>query len=341
MRNRLKIIIVCMIDAIVFASLLLTFAWFHHAKPQKITGHDIPVVFQNTPVPTATPEPTPVTTVDPNSTEGPTSVPTEPPTPEPTGLLGAKFAEKFTIGDEVIYTDECYRSSNVAIEISEHSMKVYWCDVHYFVADVYIRDITSFRCAVSDDDDNKEWVLDMARANNAIVATSGDYFLFHKSGLAIRNGQLLRDKLHPDQDVCVLYRDGTMETYLKGQIDLNYIYSKDPWQAWSFGPRLLENGEPMEVFNTSVETWNPRCAIGYYEPGHYCLVVVDGRQTDYSYGLEMNELSKLMYFLGCTEAYNLDGGMTAMMTYNDALLSHPCGGGRKNCDIVYIAEPLV
>ena len=106
------------------------------------------------------------------------------------------------------------------------------------------------------------------------------------------------------------------------------------------GAFALSSGEPMTEFNTSVATWNPRCAIGYYEPGHYCLVVVDGRQRGYSLGLEMTELSKLMKQLGCTEAYNLDGGMTAMMAYGTELYSQPCGGGRQNCDIVYVAEPL-
>ena len=54
----------------------------------------------------------------------------------------------------------------------------------------------------------------------------------------------------------------------------------------------------------------------------------------------MYELSKLMYDLGCTEAYNLDGGMTAMMAYKGEIISKPAGGGRQNCDIVYVAEPL-
>lgn len=43
----------------------------------------------------------------------------------------------------------------------------------------------------------------------------------------------------------------------------------------------------------------------------------------------MTELSKLMKQLGCTEAYNLDGGMTAMMAYGTELYSQPCGGGRQ------------
>ncbi|MBR4435218.1 MAG: phosphodiester glycosidase family protein [Clostridia bacterium] len=344
-RNTIKIITVVAVDAVLFAILLLTFAWFHHAKPQNVTDlgtFEFPKLSQppavsSPPVNTDTPNETPSNNTD--TTESPVPIESEAPTPEPTGLLKGKFADKFTSG-EVIKTADTYRSKNVCIEISEHDMKVQYNPVHYFVADIYIQDITSFRCAVAQTSNNKERVEVMARNNDAIVATSGDYFLFHKNGLAIRNGVLLRETLHPDQDVCVLYQDGTMETYLKGQVDLQSIYAKLPYHAWSFGPKLLDNGQPMTKFNTSVETWNPRCAIGYYEPGHYCLVLVDGRQTGYSLGLKMQDLSKLMFDLGCTEAYNLDGGMTAMMAYDGELISKPCGGGRQNSDILYIAEPL-
>lgn len=367
--NAKKIFIVVIADLVCFAILLLGFAWFHHAKPKKITPME-GTSFIGTPKPMQTAVPTPDASAaestdepaqstpsetapavtEPASTGGeetaepsqaPTDAPTEAPTALPsTGLLGGKYADKFTDG-EIIYTDSVYRSSSVCVEITEHAVTVEYVPVHYFVADIYIKDITSLRCAVSESSNNKDKVNELANQNGGIVATNGDYFLFHSSGLAIRNGQLWRDSLHPDQDVCVLYQDGTMETYLKGQVDLESIYAKGPYHAWSFGPRLLENGQPMTRFNTSVETWNPRCAIGYYEPGHYCLVLVDGRQEpDYSYGLKMGDLSKLMHELGCREAYNLDGGMTAMMAYHGEIISKPCGGGRQSCDIVYVAEPL-
>lgn len=345
-RNTKKIITVVAVDALLFAILILGFAWFHHAKPKKISefGSLTFPMMSNAPStvpPQSSPpvEETPSFSLTPGETPTPTPAVTDEPTPVPSGLLKGKYADKFTTG-EVIKTANSYRSKDVCIEISEHSMRVQYNPVYYFVADIYINDITSFRCAVSESSNNKDKVEVMARQNNAVVAVSGDYFVFHRSGLAIRNGVLLRDVLHPDQDVCVLYQDGTMETYLKGQIDLNSIYAKLPYHAWSFGPRLLENGQPMTEFNTSVETWNPRCAIGYYEPGHYCFVLVDGRQTGYSIGLKMDDLSKLMYDLGCKEAYNLDGGMTAMMAFDGELISKPCGGGRQNCDILYIAEPL-
>ena len=56
-------------------------------------------------------------------------------------------------------------------------------------------------------------------------------------------------------------------------------------------------------------------------------------------GMTMEELSSLMYSLGCKEAYNLDGGLTAMMWYNGSLYSKPCEGGRANTDMFYFIEP--
>ena len=84
---------------------------------------------------------------------------------------------------------------------------------------------------------------------------------------------------------------------------------------------------------------NPRCAIGYFEPGHYCFVVVDGRRPGYSNGVTMKMLSRLMYDLGCTVAYNLDGGASAQMYWNGDIYNYPSGNGRTISDIVYIAFP--
>ena len=47
-----------------------------------------------------------------------------------------------------------------------------------------------------------------------------------------------------------------------------------------------------------------------------------------------------MHSLGCTQAYNLDGGASAHFYWKDTTLNRPSGGGRVVADIVYIAyEP--
>ncbi len=339
--NAVKIVAVVLLDLIILASSLLTFAWFHHVKPTEF-NHTVGL---QTPIPVleASPLPTAEITLSPVDTPVDTPVPSPDFTPEPvyTGLLGRKFREKFTDG-EVIYTDDLYRSENVCIEMSRIQTEISGYLVTYYVADIYIQDISMFRTEVAQTDNNRERVVDMANRNNAIVAVSGDYFMFKKKGLAIRNGVLYRDRLASYQDVCVLYYDGTMETFYKDEVNLEQIMAKYPYQAWSFGPKLLDNGQPKTEFNCDavVNGRNPRCAIGYYEPGHYCFVLVDGRQSGYSYGINMEDLSTLMYNLGCNDAYNLDGGMTAMMSYNGELRSKPCGGGRQNCDILYIRDQV-
>ena len=91
--------------------------------------------------------------------------------------------------------------------------------------------------------------------------------------------------------------------------------------------------------NKGILATNPRAAIGYYEPGHYCFVLVDGRQSKYSKGMTMQQLSQLFEDLGCTAAYNLDGGQTAVMASKLGVVNRPYDGGRTTSDIVYIGEP--
>lgn len=95
----------------------------------------------------------------------------------------------------------------------------------------------------------------------------------------------------------------------------------------------------MTKFNSVLMPANPRAAIGYFEPGHYCFVLVDGRRAEtYSAGMRLEALSQLFYDLGCKQAYNLDGGQSAVMVFDGKVVNQPVGGGRPVSDIVYITE---
>ena len=65
---------------------------------------------------------------------------------------------------------------------------------------------------------------------------------------------------------------------------------------------------------------------------------MDGRQEGYSTGMTLEELSQLFYDMGCQEAYNLDGGQSAVMAFDGELANQPYGGGRNISDILYIGE---
>jgi hypothetical protein len=112
--------------------------------------------------------------------------------------------------------------------------------------------------------------------------------------------------------------------------------------VWSFGPPLLdENGNTMKSYNvsTAVSFPNPRSAIGYYEPGHCCFVLVDGRQDGYSKGMTIPELAQVFQDLGCKAAYNLDGGGSAVMMFDHKTYSKQSNGAdRKLGDLLVIRD---
>lgn len=270
------------------------------------------------------------------------------PTPEviDTGLLGGKFADKFTTG-EVEQTDSSYKSANVSIEITKNTVGTESKPIVYYIADIYIKDITSFRTAVAldykdqneGDRKNVMSTLLLSQLSNSIIGLSGDNFAFH-DGIVVRNGVEWERILPVYGDICVLYYDGTMETYSQkiksAQVD--EIYAKEPYQIWTFGPQLLEDGQIPDSFANGKA--NPLSAIGYYEPGHYCFILVDGRQKDYSWGMTHAQLAQVFYDLGCKVAFNLDGGDTAVMTFMGEWRSQPEESSpRDTSDILYIVEP--
>ena len=132
-----------------------------------------------------------------------------------------------------------------------------------------------------------------------------------------------------------------METYSPKQIDLEDIKARGVWQVWGFGPGLLDaDGQPKTTFLSKVRPANPRSAIGYYEPGHYCLVVVEGRGVNDSMGISLEDFSKLFHALGCRAAYNFDGGATAIMADAAGAISEQ-SKPRGCSDIVYLsAQPI-
>lgn len=276
-------------------------------------------------VPTAIPTPA-------SMTPSPTAMPTVTPQPTDPTAWGSKFSDKFTDG-EVIQTDNTYKSANINVTVT----MVQKNGVTYYLADIYMTDLKYFKTAFAHDefDNGSETTPTIAKNNNAIIAINGDYCSYNK-GPVLRNGVLYRNQNY--RDALVMYDDGTMETYSKDEFDLKAVQSKGAYQIWTFGPMLLDGGQPMAEFNSSLGKLNPRTAVGYYEPGHYCFIVVDGRQEGYSQGITFTDLSQLFYDLGCKAAFNLDGGQTSEMAFMGKFVNQPYHGGRAVSDILYIAD---
>ena len=55
--------------------------------------------------------------------------------------------------------------------------------------------------------------------------------------------------------------------------------------------------------------------------------------------MTLPELSQVFYDLGCKAAYNLDGGHTTGMVFQDTFVNHPYKADTKISDCIYIGEP--
>lgn len=343
MRKKKKLALNLLLQLFVTGVLLVSFALPHHVIPRmKAKARQVAAP---TPAPIVTATPTPAPTPSPEGS----APPEETEAPDLRTEWQKKFADHFT--EEVVVTENSYSSPNVSITIDK---KEYISSGNgnksvYFVADIYVGSMECFSSSLLGDQLTyyaTQPMMDFAPSVGAICAINGDFTCYQDfDGYAItfRKGQLYRRGDYSTYQVCALFEDGTMETYFPKEYSFDELLERGLWQFWHFGPLLInQNGTPNTKFDwqDGIAYANPRTAVGYYEPGHYCYVVVDGRQNDYSAGLSLSELAQLMVDMGCKTAYNLDGGGSAQMYFNGEIISSPSNGNpRPLGDILYVCEP--
>ncbi|MBQ6907149.1 MAG: phosphodiester glycosidase family protein, partial [Clostridia bacterium] len=98
------------------------------------------------------------------------------------------------------------------------------------------------------------------------------------------------------------------------------------------GGMLLKDG----TVNPSLDAGaNPRTALGIKSDGSLLMYTIDGRQSGYSYGVQLKTLANRLKELGCTDAINLDGGgsttFVAQFPGDDymSLINRPSDGSQR------------
>ena len=335
------------------------FGWVKWLKPAEEAPVAIAT---RVPTPEPTEAPTPEPTEAPVETSAPTETgssepvetpePTEEPTPEPTpipGLLGDKFKEKFSDGEPVITepnTSETLEDGTVRTLIYAYAGQKSAFELYHYqkgkqeyqIAELYVRDIEKLTAIYENDQGNTKLMRKFVEGTPVLIAISSDYFAnnANDAGLIIRNGMMIRNKTCKYSDLCVIYQDGTVRCFdcKTDKIDNDEILASYPYHSFYFGPSLLDaDGNAKTKFNSTLVEPNPRSAFGYYEPGHYAFISVlgDYPQIDFNNknigngkgpGLTLSELSSLCASLGMKAAYNLDGGRSISMYWNNTLFGH-------------------
>jgi hypothetical protein len=109
--------------------------------------------------------------------------------------------------------------------------------------------------------------------------------------------------------------------------------------AISGGPVLVNNGRLQRVPRSfgqityefrSMQERHPRSALGWNRQYFY-LIQVDGRQGNLSVGMTLEELGDFaLSRLGCTQAMNLDGGVSSALWADGRVRNSPCAGEEKD-----------
>lgn len=244
-----------------------------------------------------------------------------------------------------------YTSGSTSIAIKKVTTGSGNNKVTYFVADVTIADAAQLTSAFAKNSFGRniiEYTSQIAKNNNAIFAINGDYYGFRSDGILIRNGVIYRDI--PARIGLAFYTDGTMKIYDETKTNAQTLLDAGVWNTLSFGPALIDtsvvaaNLGVVEVDtnfgNHSIQGSNPRTGVGIISSNHFVFVVVDGRSNGYSRGVTLTEFAQIFKNLGCTDAYNIDGGGSSTMYFMGRVVNNPLGQNKERgtSDILYIGS---
>ena len=155
-------------------------------------------------------------------------------------------------------------------------------------------------------------------------------------GLIIEEGNLVCP-LTPDDSVYSMIginRDGVL---VLRHCTADWALSNGIVSAVSFAPFLVVNGEGMVKNGSGGWGIAPRPAIGQRQTGEMLLLVIDGRQADWSLGCDLDVLQDVMLAEGAVNAAMLDGGSSTAMVHNGAYINRPSLGHERwinNCFVV-------
>lgn len=190
-----------------------------------------------------------------------------------------------------------------------------------------------------------ENVMTMVKNAGAVAGINGGGFVDGPNydsnggtpgGLLIEEGEIVCPLTVDDTvyNMIGINRDGVL---VLRHCTADWALSNGIVSAVSFAPFLVVNGEGMVKNGTGGWGIAPRTAIGQRQSGEMLLLVIDGRQADWSLGCDLDVLQDVMLAEGAVNAAMLDGGSSTAMVYNGEYVNRPSLGHERwinNCFVV-------
>ena len=172
----------------------------------------------------------------------------------------------------------------------------------------------------------------IAKRQNAVLAIDGDYFSYYPYGIVMRQGVLYRDKLRKERDVLAIDEDGDFLIFLvpdKGEVPAVYK-GKKLIDAFHFGPALVVDGE---IGSLDASYWLAP------ESKRQRMCIAQTGPLRGSEGMDLLQFAQLAKELGAVTAYNLDGGDSTMLIFNNEKVNDKENQNTRDIsDIIYFAS---
>lgn len=180
-----------------------------------------------------------------------------------------------------------------------------------------------------------------AAGENVLFACNSGYFKMndhnYPEGVLISDGVMLSNVLaglgERHLSFFGIRKNGE---FVIGNHELLIAVCDDLQQATSGRGILLKDGKINDIcyrWSDSLgEEKHPRTAFGWRENGDLVFVVADGRQPEYSVGVNLCDMALLLQSYGVVNAINLDGGGSSTFVSKDAdgrlsVKNRPCNSG--------------
>ncbi len=197
-------------------------------------------------------------------------------------------------------------------------------------------------------------ISSMAKKHNAVVAIGGDFFADAKNGYIVRQYKEFRKSPKSVYDMLLVDNNGDFHIVLQSNAEeLKALLTSEDLtfpNIFNFGPALIKDGVLLETPEYYIKNGNryniksteePRCAIGQLGELEYMFVVVDGRRKN-SDGCSTAQLGQWMFEQGCQQAYNLDGGNSALLWFGGKNYSDKSTANERTVsDFIYISTAVM
>lgn len=196
------------------------------------------------------------------------------------------------------------------------------------------------------------------KENNAIAAINGTFFDVKNGGsvdFIKANGEVINvNRLEKNNQRAMHQKAAVLIS--KGKLNLKKWDGTEKWEdnlqeedIMLSGPLLAIDNKNEKLDSVPFNTLrHPRSAIGIKPNGKVILLTIDGRHEN-SAGASLFELTKIMRWLGCTSAINLDGGGSTALWIDseegNGVINYPADnkkwdheGARKVANVILLKQ---